>query len=172
MNSPFAPTHRIVTGHTPDGQSIALFNDRLATKPIGDRNVLRSQVWLTNESPADNSQSDDTKDGSPDRLGIVPTHGSSLSTLEFPPNTRLPLHRTSSIDYIILISGEITVILDDGVELTIKEPGSIIVQRGTFHGWVNKGTEWARYIAVVLNASPVPISSGDGGAPTLLPEFV
>ncbi|KAF9519854.1 hypothetical protein BS47DRAFT_1379095 [Hydnum rufescens UP504] len=55
------------------------------------------------------------------------------------------------------ISGEITTTLEDGVECTLSEPGSILVQRGTLHGWENRGSSWARFIGVVVDAKPVQI---------------
>ena len=59
------------------------------------------------------------------------------------------MHRTDSIDYGILISGELTCVLDDGVEVHMKA-GDISVQRGTIHAWVNKGNEWARMVFVLI----------------------
>ena len=51
------------------------------------------------------------------------------------PGTEVPMHRTNSIDYNILISGELTLILEDGTEKCIKNPGDLIVQKGTMHAW-------------------------------------
>ena len=63
-----------------------------------------------------------------------------------------PLHRTITLDYGILISGSLTLILENN-ERTVLRPGDIVVQRGTLHAWENEGTEWARMYFVLLRES-------------------
>src|SRR5262245_14985882 len=64
------------------------------------------------------------------------------------------MHKTDSVDYIILLKGEVTALLDVG-EVRMK-PFDVLIQRGTNHGWVNYGSEPALLVAVLIDAQPVP----------------
>jgi quercetin dioxygenase-like cupin family protein len=63
-------------------------------------------------------------------------------------------HRTDSIDYAVVISGAIDMELDDGVVVKLKA-GDVLVQRGTIHNWVNRGTEDCVIAFVLISAKPV-----------------
>jgi quercetin dioxygenase-like cupin family protein len=63
-------------------------------------------------------------------------------------------HRTDSIDYAVVISGEIEMELDDGVTVKLKA-GDVLVQRGTIHNWINRGTEPCTVAFVLISAKPV-----------------
>ena len=60
------------------------------------------------------------------------------------------MHKTETVDYIILLQGDVTLILDEE-EIDIK-PFDVVVQRGTNHAWVNNGTEPALLIAVLIDS--------------------
>lgn len=68
------------------------------------------------------------------------------------PNTvRDPrMHTTSSIDYIVLLRGEVTLLLDED-EVNLK-PFDVVIQRGTNHAWINKGTEVAELVGILVDA--------------------
>ncbi len=70
------------------------------------------------------------------------------------PNTaRDPrMHTTSSVDYIVLLRGEVTLLLDEG-EVDLK-PFDVVIQRGTNHAWINKGTEVAELVGILVDAEP------------------
>ena len=63
-------------------------------------------------------------------------------------------HRTDSIDYAVIISGAIDMELDDGVMVKLKA-GDVLVQRGTIHNWINRGTEDCVIAFVLISAKPV-----------------
>ena len=69
-------------------------------------------------------------------------------------NRHPSMHRTESVDYIILLQGEVTCLLDVG-EVQMK-PFDVLIQRGTNHGWVNYGEEPALLVAVLVDATPLP----------------
>jgi quercetin dioxygenase-like cupin family protein len=89
-------------------------------------------------------------------LGTAPPqNGSRFIVMEFAPGVASELHRTETIDYIVMLSGEIDMDMDDSV---VKlGAGDIMVQRGTNHAWVNRGTEPARLAIVLLDAKPLGI---------------
>lgn len=64
------------------------------------------------------------------------------------------MHRTDSVDYIVLLKGEVTALMDVG-EVTMK-PFDVLIQRGTNHGWRNDGEEPALLVAVLVDAEPLP----------------
>ena len=70
------------------------------------------------------------------------------------------------------VSGEITLILDDGLERTLTEPGSIIVQRGTIHKWINRGSTWSKIVFVLIDAIPAQVKNGEGEIVDLPEEFI
>lgn len=89
-----------------------------------------------------------------------------FGTSDFAPNSSVPMHRTLSVDYAIIMSGEIVLKLDGGEERTVKA-GEYIVQRGTNHEWHNRTNEWCRAVFVGFAAEPVKLADG-----TLLEETV
>lgn len=64
------------------------------------------------------------------------------------------MHRTDTVDYIVLLKGEVTALMDIG-EVTMK-PFDVLIQRGTRHGWVNRGDQPALLVAVLVDAEPLP----------------
>ena len=60
------------------------------------------------------------------------------------------MHKTKTIDYIILLDGDVTLLLDED-EVRLK-PFNVVVQRGTNHAWVNNGDEPALLIAVLIDS--------------------
>lgn len=93
--------------------------------------------------------------------------GSVLRIVDFPPHTQSPMHRTQSIDYGIVIWGEIEVELDGGQRTTLKQ-SEVCVQRGTNHLWRNSTDKWVRVAYVLLDAKQIVVDGkvlGDKGFP-------
>ena len=75
--------------------------------------------------------------------------------ITFPPGNPGRMHRTETIDYVIVMQGELDMDMDDS---TVKlKAGDVMVQRGTNHAWVNRGTEVARAAFVLIDAKPLGI---------------
>ena len=66
-------------------------------------------------------------------------------------------HRTDSVDYAVVMSGEIDMELDDGVVVKLKA-GDVLVQRGTIHNWANKGTVPCVIAFTLIGAKPVTVN--------------
>jgi quercetin dioxygenase-like cupin family protein len=64
------------------------------------------------------------------------------------------VHRTDSIDYIVVMSGEIDMELESGEEIHLKA-GDVMVQRGTVHNWINRGTQTCVMAVILIHANPV-----------------
>lgn len=112
-------------------------------------------MWSTEESPSDNM---DTRDGALKPVFSGSSHnqngGSVLRIVDFPPGIQSPMHRTQSIDYGIVLWGEIEVELDSGEKRTLKQ-SEVCVQKGTNHLWRNNTKEWTRVAYVLLDAKPI-----------------
>jgi mannose-6-phosphate isomerase-like protein (cupin superfamily) len=86
-------------------------------------------------------------------VGTPPPEGTVLRIIEYGPGVAPRNHRTSTIDYAVVISGEIDMELDEGT-VHLKS-GDVLVQRGTIHNWVNRGSEPCVIAFVLIAAHPV-----------------
>lgn len=64
------------------------------------------------------------------------------------------MHRTVSLDYRVVVSGEVGLEVDDGVKEVLRA-GDTLVIRGAKHKWANRGREWVKIVAVVVDAEKV-----------------
>jgi quercetin dioxygenase-like cupin family protein len=89
--------------------------------------------------------------------------------LDFPPGNPPIMHRTETLDYVVVISGEIDMDMDAS---TVRlKAGDVLIQRGTNHSWVNRGSERARIAVVLLDAQPLGIGHAvTGGASAQTPR--
>ena len=167
------PTRRVVTGYDASGRAIVLIDGAAPNAKLRRATGLTSTLlWVTDRSPADNSGSADAAER---EIGVAPPpRGSIFRVVDFPPAAEFGavdnaamlrelgiapgeggarhagMHRTRSIDYAVVISGEITLLLDDS-EVHLKA-GDVVVQRGTKHAWVNRGRENCRIAFVLIDA--------------------
>ena len=138
---------RVVTGHDAKGRAIFKSEDVSPTKmiPSGDASFLK--IWATETVPADLN---DERDGRDLPTGLTLEGGSVIRIVDMLPGKESPMHRTNSVDYGIILKGEIELELDDGATRTVRQ-GGIIIQRGTNHAWVNRGKETALLMAVLID---------------------
>ena len=86
-----------------------------------------------------------------------PPNGTRFCVIDFPPGNHPHMHRTETVDYVIVIEGEIEMDMDDS---TVKlKPGDIMVQRGTNHAWANSSDKNARVAFVLVDAQPLGIGT-------------
>jgi naringenin degradation protein FdeH len=171
---------RVVTGHDKTGNAVVLFDGANPYKNVrpGSGTVGRL-LWVTDKSPADMSGPGDragVKIGI-----APPAGGSVFRVVDFPPTTdeeiaklgtdfmqsqiaqddhgssryRPPthpfMHRTRSVDYAIVMSGEIDMLLDDD-EIHLKA-GDVLVQQGTNHAWINRSGKTCRIAFILIDAA-------------------
>jgi quercetin dioxygenase-like cupin family protein len=142
---------RVVTGHASDGTAIFTDDEWFETKVIPSGDAAMSTIWTTLHVPADLN---DETDGAKRDAGTTLKGGSVIRIVDMLPNASSPMHRSSSIDYGIVISGRIELELDNHVVKTLGA-GSIIVQRGTIHKWRNPSSaEICRIVFVLTEAKP------------------
>lgn len=143
---------RVVTGHDASGRA-AVAIDEVARNVIENRPGARSVVvWSTQSFPVDNG---DPTDGSLRDVKTSQADGTVFRIVEFQPGVSPRVHRTESIDYGVVISGEIDMQLDD-TEVHLRA-GDVLVQRGTIHNWVNRGSEPCIVAFILIGAKPVTV---------------
>src|SRR5581483_9948003 len=76
--------------------------------------------------------------------------GSAFRLVEYEPGAEIDIHATATLDYIVILSGELTLVLPDE-EVTLV-PGDTLVQQSTPHGWANRTAEPCVIAAVLLSA--------------------
>ena len=168
---------RIVTGHDENGKSIITL-DGPPARSIGEEVGGLFELWNTDGESVTSTDNIDRADS--DILLCPPKNGTKFRYFQINPlpegvpkeimdqiahenfaqvgaeHTRVDtkrhpaMHKTETIDYIILLKGNVTLLVDnDEVDL---EPHDVVVQRGTNHAWVYKGTEPALLIAVLIDS--------------------
>jgi len=150
---------RIVTGHRDDGLAIITSDRVFEPQPVSSGDAAFAKLWVTQTSPADNT---DERDGATLASGLTCMDGSVLRIVDILPGKVSPMHKTNSVDYGIVLWGDMEMRLDSG-EATRLKPGDVVVQRGTNHAWANVGTTPARMAFVLIDA--LPLGDGTGVTP-------
>lgn len=173
---------RIVTGHDERGHSVFVSDD-FAPRAQSFASIpghAMAQLWTTPALPALLEQS---RDPTLDRASLIPSQGgTSIAMFDFPPDTvmqnpvdgvqafnelsaALPglietfepdnpgMHTTATIDYGIILDGELWLELDNGQSRLVKA-GDVVIQNGTRHAWRNKSERIARALFVMIGVSP------------------
>jgi quercetin dioxygenase-like cupin family protein len=171
-------TRRIVTGHDADGKAVVLFDSAVAPKQRDAASNGMTLLWATAECPVDVSG---TADRSLNHTGVPPVangtvlrivdfvpidknappvdHHQVLASMGIDPQTQgfarhANTHRTRTIDYAIVLDGEIDMLLDDS-EIHVKA-GDVLVQQGTNHAWVNHGSRPCRIAFILIDGKTPP----------------
>jgi hypothetical protein len=177
--APAAVHRRVVTGHDETGRSIIVMDGVAANsrRLMAAGGLQLTELWETARTPASNEGNDDP---STQPRGIEPLPGGSVfRVIEYPPDSvRLAtispddyyrdmgatrdssgkrrhagMHRTDTIDYVIVLRGEIWAVMDEGE--TLLRAGDVLIQRGTNHAWSNRTDESCLVAFVLISADPL-----------------
>jgi len=150
------PVRRVVTGHDLERVAKVLIDGPATNRKFPASGAVTTLVWSTDRTPADIAIGENPEDMGARVLGTAPPpNGTRFTVNDFPPGNQGVMHRTDTLDYVIVLSGEIEMAMDDS---TVKlKAGDVMVQRGTVHGWYNRGTEVARVAFVLIDAVPLGI---------------
>jgi quercetin dioxygenase-like cupin family protein len=152
------PIRRVVTGH--DGKNVAkvIREGPAANIKTPREGVASTLMWCTDAMPADIAVGESAEDMGARILGTAPPeNGSRFIVMEFAPGIASEMHRTETIDYIVVLEGEIDMDMDDS---TVKlRAGDVMVQRGTNHAWINRSAAPARLAIVLLDAKPLGVGN-------------
>lgn len=173
------PPRRVVTGHNAEGKSVFISDG--PTAHVFQRNpgsAIVMELWETSTTPASNQGNEDAiargfrlpppKKGSVFRMIDYPPDKERLKALEIERRSddgsgwhaaadkgnprHLGFHKTNSIDYAIVLKGEIYALMDEG-EVLLKA-GDVLIQRGTNHAWSNRTDEPCTVAFVLIDAEP------------------
>ena len=164
---------RVVTGLDDRNHATVLFDTLMALKTVAP-GIKATNFWITDSYPPSLTKEDPS--GTP--IGTAPPdNGTKFRVVEFAPldadsEAKLPpemiqkgitnsptrgipvkhplMHRTRSLDYAVILSGEIDMMLDD-TSVHLKQ-GDVIVQQATNHAWVNHGTQPCRILFVLMDS--------------------
>jgi quercetin dioxygenase-like cupin family protein len=141
---------RVVTGHDASGRAVVKIDE--IAKNVSSRRPGASSVviWSTDSFPVVNEGDDDLGQRV---TGTTLENGTVFRVVRYEPGVAPRRHRTDSVDYAVVISGEIDMELD-GQTITLRA-GDVLVQRGTIHNWVNRGNDVAVVAFVLVAAKPV-----------------
>jgi mannose-6-phosphate isomerase-like protein (cupin superfamily) len=182
MSQSSSAIRRIVTTHDKDGKAIVLTDGPAPNVRVRPgTGITATLLWTTSQMPARYTNADR---GNDTVATAPPPGGTVLRVVEFPPESTMQhgdnplaamglahdnmgrrptthphMHATDSVDYAIVIEGEIDMLLDDSeVHMTT---GDILVQQGTNHAWVNRGDKPCKIAFVLIDAAGAPIVPGD-----------
>jgi mannose-6-phosphate isomerase-like protein (cupin superfamily) len=172
-------TRRIVTGHDAQGKAVALFDSPVPAKQRSAGGNGMTLLWVTSEFPVDMSTASDQAQA---QVGVPPpAEGTIFRIVDFAPASgsagtavdhhqillsmgidpatqgyarHANTHRTRTVDYAIVLEGEIDMLLDDS-QIHVKA-GDVLVQQGTNHAWVNNGTKPCRIAFILIDAKAPP----------------
>jgi mannose-6-phosphate isomerase-like protein (cupin superfamily) len=180
------PSRRVVSGHDENGKAIVLMDGpapNMRQRKTGGNTL--TMLWVTDESPADVSGSRDRGDR---QIGVPPpANGSIFRIVDFAPTAagsagldhdvilremgldpqkqgyarHANTHRTRTVDYAIVLEGEIDMLLDDS-EVHMKA-GDVMVQQATSHAWVNNSGKPCRMAFILIDAQEPPAWTKPGG---------
>lgn len=169
---------RVVTGKDASGKAVVLMDGAAPNVVVSkERGSTSTLLWVTDSTPADVSGKADAANR---KIGVPPPpNGTVLRVIEFPPEKNVKssydvllqamrqqglapegpsrdhprhpgMHRTKTIDYVLILSGEIDMLLDDS-EVHLKA-GDVVVQRATNHAWANRGDKPCKVAFVLIDA--------------------
>ncbi|MCA1414348.1 MULTISPECIES: cupin domain-containing protein [Bradyrhizobium] len=171
------PVRRIVTGHRADGRSVIVSDSAAPNVHVvpGTPGLAGTVLWVADRTPADIVQQVETAPGNRKLAIEPPAGGNVLRIAEFPPDSLYSreelekfrkgigspeafdtkarhffFHKTHTLDYAIVLEGEIWAMLDEGE--TLMRPGDVLIQRGTNHAWSNRTDRICRVAFVLIDA--------------------
>ncbi|RVX67073.1 hypothetical protein B0A52_08316 [Exophiala mesophila] len=149
-----------ITGHNKKNQAIIERTSR--NEPRSYDNFWSTDLYVTKGMPVDLNNDVDLQTSDrmiqSGKLPIAIPSGTVLRFADFAPGSQTFMHRTSSIDFGIIIEGSMIMRLDDGSE-TVMNRGDIAVQRATQHRWDNASqTEWARVVFILQDIQPLTVN--------------
>ncbi|KAJ9642167.1 hypothetical protein H2204_002536 [Knufia peltigerae] len=165
LQSPLeSPTVNITT-HSSTGQAAMYLANKPVGRPLPEHGMIVTEVYTSSKFPVELNDEIDLCQHrelmASGQLGIVNPNGTVIRFVDFEPSrtdTSVMYHRTQSLDYGVVLEGEMIIDLDDGSSTRLKR-GDVVIQRGTMHAWRNaSSTQWARMLYVLQDSQPVVVN--------------
>ncbi|KAI1499115.1 hypothetical protein F5X99DRAFT_431002 [Biscogniauxia marginata] len=170
------PSHHVNDEHAEPGVEVKV--DSLECQPLLGGTLMRAVVATSKQIPTSNDGHGELPLDEVPGMGIVLPGGLNMYFIDLAPNTEGTLHRTTSTDYLVVVSGKLSLLtpkpeayhIEDGkaacgepVE-TVCHPGDVVAQRGMIHALSNRTGEWVRALAVVLSSNPNKVPVEEAGS--------
>ena len=144
---------RVVTGHDERGVSVFASDGPVPVVRTAPDGALFCEIWGTDAMPAPVAAAE--PDPTLGALTVPPSpNGTKIRFTVYPPGMVSPMHRTQTVDYGIVLDGEVVLVLDDSE--TIVRTGDVVVQRGTNHRWENRTGATARMAFILVDGVFTP----------------
>ena len=155
---------RVVVANDASGKSVTTSDEVMPAISVGaGTKISGCELWSTDKMPIDNS----AEAAAEQKAGVVNRYhdfnyvangqGTAFRITEFPPGHAKIAHRTETLDYDVILAGEIDLEIEDGETIHLKTGDSAIV-RGATHAWLNRGSVPAVVAFIMTDASPVVIN--------------
>lgn len=157
--------NRYITSHDPEGKAVfsSLIPSACSTTLLPSNDAAFTLGYTTKGFPVSLTDDNDItsyKSYLKDAPGLTISDGTVLRYVDMSPGMLSPMHRTVSLDYGIVIEGEVELVLDSG-ETKLMKRGDVAVQRGTMHAWRNPSeSQWARMVFVLQACKPIEVVGG------------
>ena len=150
MSEQYPPIRRFVTGHDAKNVAKVVMEGPATNAKYPSAGTVSTLIWSTDRTPADISIGENVEDLGARIIGTAPpANGTRFAVIDFPPGKLPRMHRTETIDYVIVLEGEIEMDMDDS---TVKmKAGDVMVQRGTNHAWANRSEHVCRMAFVLID---------------------
>jgi quercetin dioxygenase-like cupin family protein len=155
MNTPdYPPIRRVVTGHDADNGAKVLIDAPATNAKFPQAGLVSTMMWCTDGAPAKIPVGENVEDMGARILGTAPPpKGTRFAVIDFPPGNHAHMHRTETVDYVIVMEGEIEMDMDDS---TVKlKAGDVMIQRGTNHAWANRSNAPCIVAFILIDAQPL-----------------
>ena len=162
MQTNYPPIVRVVTGHDQDNVAKVLISGPATNAKCPQPGLVSTMMWCTDTAPATIPIGEHPEDMGARTLGTAPPpKGTRFAVIDIPPGNQPHMHRTETLDYVIVMEGEIEMDMDAS---TVKlRAGDILIQRGTNHAWANRSDKRARVAFVLVDAEPLGIGKAITG---------
>jgi quercetin dioxygenase-like cupin family protein len=164
-SSPYPAMSQVITTHNSSGQ--AIFSPKVPEEqhdlplPFGGMRIIytSNSVPTNLNSEADIEQYSHIRTAGLPGGAICPQGGTAAAIVSLKPGAQSPMHRTVTMDWAVILEGEVDLILDGGETRRLRV-GDSVVMRGTMHQWVNRSSDgWARMVAFAQDIVPVEVGA-------------
>ena len=164
---PTPPIRRIVTGHDSNLNAIVKIDGPATNHKWPPHGMNCSTlIWYADQMPVEIWSDEDFGKRVVERQPVE--RGARICVIDFEPGCPGMMHRTDTLDYVVCLSGEIDMELDDGASVHMNA-GDVMVQQGTNHSWVNNGQTTCRLGFVLLDGKSKP-GAGETSLPPTMPN--
>ncbi len=140
---------RVVTANDKNGKATVMIDDIASNLAHPRPGVDTALIWTTDSTPPDLAGNEDL--GARIVARAPAYRGSTFRVIEFGPGNQVDMHVTPTIDYALVLKGEIDMDLDEGLSVHLKA-GDVLVQRATIHNWANHGAEPCVIAFILIDA--------------------